>query len=489
MYKDINEEFPNMKPLKEEVYNKLIFLSGINNLTMLDSLIEAEVGSIAVSFYHIKDWPIDKTKTKLNKFDNVILFAGENSFLEKEKNKEKPSDTEIKFYINQYMDFCSENSNLFNFVFECTLGNLISPEYRNAHLQELEARGVRVVPIVRSWMFEYPQQYGLFERLMVALPPEITGGDSGPVEKALNTFKRKGVLVHAIGATDQASINNMAYFSVDSGTWASGGKYGVLSIFENHLKQYSSDQYMEAIENHKQNLISNGLDISKLLEKNTAEINKANAVAWKNYSESIKYNINNSFWLSELDKAQAKDKIIEQKSLSMVPDSEEKFLVEHRNASKLRNTPLKEFVPENIRGFFDPRLAFPINCNDCSHSSNCPAYREDATCYFNSTFQVSDANDLANMLGALNSMQYSRISHLALIEKLQGGNPHYKMGEEMKTQMFLADTMLKALEVAKKERPKEDALGKLFQVDKEENDDEEKSKSSGKENPEDKFFE
>jgi hypothetical protein len=441
MYELFNQQFPRMRPLTKEVYGKLIFLAGVENEALREQVYQAGNRDILVSYFYLRNRKLSTIREELKRFDNVILDSGGFTFLQRAKKGETISNEEIQYYTEQYMRFCDDMADCFNFVFEMDMAWQISEDYRNAHIEELTDRGIRVVPIVHKAYTERLEELGYFDHQVVALAGDLTGGVSGTKMQVIRQFQEKGILVHGLAATDEASINRVPFFSVDSSSWLAGGKYGLTYIWSGtKITVYEADK-KEVRLNYLDKFKKAGLDVEGIQNDTAPAINTMNAWAWKQYTDYVRFNITQSYWLTDKEKADGKDFLIKEVQADAVPDAAERYEQESRSADLIRSTNVRDHLPANTSNFLDPRMAVPLNCNNCSLFQQCPAYKRDSTCYYHSTVNVSSLEDTIGVMGALITGQYSRISHAMLAERLNGGNLDPNISKEMTVQMKLAQVM------------------------------------------------
>lgn len=466
MFKEFSEEFPKMKPLQEEVYNKIHFFSGATNINQLEMLAQLGVEDVSVNFFHFRQRDLQTVKECLKQFKHVLITPGDENFYDA-KALEIPSHDEIRYYATSYLNFCQALMEHTTFVLEFRTALEIGIKYRQAAIEEMDARGIRVIQVFDEFMLRDPEEYGVYDRDFISFGKELVK-DIEKAKKLAKKFEEKGILIHASYCTDQAQVNQVPYFSAELSAWISAAKFGVFYTFENNiLKAYPKAAMKEAIEINKAKYMAFGLDYQKILQQDSQELIKANTAIWKEYIDYHKYNVANSFWLSPREKARGKDMFIGESGLPMVADSEERFVRAHRDAEKFRSQELTALVPASMNKYIDPRVAMPLMCINCTIQEKCPAFKEDEMCYFSNVVNIEEAGDLLGVLSALQSMQYNRISHAAMVEKLQGGNLDSSIGREVDTVLKIAETMTKLYEIVKNQKPKESVLSTLFNEEEE----------------------
>lgn len=447
MYKEFNSKFPKMKPLVREVYGKLVFLAGCENEHHRSQLYDAGIRDILVSYYYLRKKNDASIIKQLERFENVLLDSGGYTYIQQGKKGKAPTDDEVKYYTEDYMKYCEKMHEHFNFVFEMDFTWQIGKEYRDAVLHEMHDNGIHMVPIIHASLSGDLEGNNFFEYPLVALAGDITGGTAGPHAPIIRKLMDKGILIHGLAATDEASVNRVPYFSVDSSSWISGAQWGLTYIFRGgKIITYSAKDKKRAREANKYIFEQAGLNWEGIAADKHFDVNVMNAFAWRQWIQHIQNNMAQSYWLTDYEKAQAKDKMREQMGVTTTGTAVEAFEKEARNPSTPREIPVKSYLPEDASAYLDPRMAAPLVCNACSLSHVCPQYEANAQCAWNTIIKVSGLSDLIGVMGAQISMQHSRISQANLAEKLQGGALDPNLSKEMTTLMKMVQVAQGLLE-------------------------------------------
>ena len=450
MYIEFNKQYPAMRPLKREVYGKLIFLAGVENEALREHVYRAGIRDILVSYFYLRNRSLATIEEQLQRFDNVILDSGGFTFIQAAKKGAAIANSEIEEYTKGYIEFCDKMKHCFNYAFEMDMTWQVSTAYRNAHIAELRDRGVRVVPIVHDSVIDSLEENGFYDSQIVAFAGKMTGGASGEKMKTILDFEKRGVLVHGLAATDEASINRVPYFSVDSSSWVAGGKYGLTYIWNgNKITVYDAVKKHEVRTQYADRFSEIGLDPAKILADDYESVNIMNAYAWKQYIDYVRYNITKSWWLTDEEKAAGKDFLINEVQAPVKADAVERYQDQAREAKAdlIRSQDRRTLLPAGASPFLSLSMAAPMQCNNCAHYRTCDAYKKDASCWYHENINVSSIDDILGAAGALVSMQQSRIGHAVLGERFLGGNIDPNVSKEVKTQLQIITTMGKLVEL------------------------------------------
>lgn len=142
--------------------------------------------------------------------------------------------------IRDYAKFCRRWDS--KVQIKASLDDILSVEKSESNLQMLESLGANVTPV-----FHMGEPYEVFDDLSDRYPYVLCGG-TGSVTgdprsrkfaaradhftKVFDIAESKGTLVHGFGVTDFRLLKMFPWHTVDSSTWASGGRYGRITLFD-----------------------------------------------------------------------------------------------------------------------------------------------------------------------------------------------------------------------------------------------------------------
>lgn len=433
MLDKFNVAWPRMKPLVEPIYGKLILFAGAETQTMQDALYRVGIRNILVSYHYLRKQTDEKIREKLSKFNFVMLDSGAFTFIQRMNNGEDVSPDEIRQFTHDYIAFCDRMSDCFNWVVEMDVADRVSEEFYLAQQEEFLSRGIRVLPVIHGKTLTWYQERGWFDKFdAVAIAGRLTGGAKGSLIPYLNEARKKGVLVHGLAATDTSSIERMPYFSCDSTTWLSGGKFGSTYIFRNGTLVTYDNTQKDIREKYKKTFIDAGIDWDLVKKEKSAEVNAMNAVSWFNWQEWIKYDTRQSYWLTDAQIAEGKELMAKSRGwkLEKKPTDEVKDLA---RSGRAEFTDLIQIGRENGVAMVDPRAVQTAECNNCSLAFRCEHFEPDQKCVYKTHFAVGEVNDTFPLMGALISMQFDRINQERLNEIYDGNRTSKELTNEIKT--------------------------------------------------------
>lgn len=436
MYKTFNAKFPLMKPLHDEIYGKLIFFAGCESNKLKDELVFAGCLNVLVTYVHLRNKSKDNARKTLAPFRNVILDSGGFTFIQRMRAGETISDQEVKDYNREYIEFCDEMKDTFNWVFEFDMNAQISEQYRRDSIDEMNHRGIRVVPVIHEITdLKKLDQMGYFDHDLVALAGKLTGNSlSGPIIPFFNECRKRGVMVHGLAATDEQSITTAPYATVDSSSWLAGSRYGCTYIFQNgRLKVYDKTKKAER-KRFRSYIEECGINYENILNDIAFDVNCLNATAWRKWQEFLQYDTRNSYWLSESEKAEGKKLRGQQfnikKKIDPVETLEEVARDVTRDSAKL----LKISDAQDNFQYIDQRIVSSMYCDNCYLSHRCDKFKEGSSCYYKTFYMVESTKDVVPLAGSLITMQMDRIAQGRLAEKYDGGRLDPALSKEL--QMF-----------------------------------------------------
>lgn len=184
--------------------------------------------NVLASYYYIKNSTIDYQ----NKFEHFILDSGAFTLFNLKKNISK--DEMIK-YCDDYSDFIIK-FNIKNYV-ELDLDSIFGYDFVLDLRYRLENKvGWKCIPI---WHISRGKEE--FIKMCKEYPYAGIGGIAGGEELSLHKDKFKhlnrlarlyGCKLHGMGFTPSQGLKEHEFYSVDSTSWLSGGRFGQIYLFD-----------------------------------------------------------------------------------------------------------------------------------------------------------------------------------------------------------------------------------------------------------------
>jgi hypothetical protein len=188
---------------------------------------------ILESFWYIQDWQLEY----LNKKDLFLLDSGAFTFMNNFKGK-----VDWKEYIDKYADFIIKNK-VKNF-FELDIDVIVGYEKVKEYTKYLEQKtGRKCIPVwhVKRGLDEWTRLTKEYDYVAIGgiVAKEIKSSQYDMFIPLLKIAKENNCKVHGLGFTNLKLMKKYHFYSVDSTSWKSGGRFGIIYEFKNNkMYQY-----------------------------------------------------------------------------------------------------------------------------------------------------------------------------------------------------------------------------------------------------------
>jgi len=188
---------------------------------------------ILESFWYIQDWQLEY----LNKKDLFLLDSGAFTFMNNFKGK-----VDWKEYIDKYVDFIIKNK-VKNF-FELDIDVIVGYEKVKEYTKYLEQKtGRKCIPVwhVKRGLDEWFRLTKEYDYVAIGgiVAKEIKSSQYDMFIPLLKIAKENNCKVHGLGFTNLKLMKKYHFYSVDSTSWKSGGRFGSIYEFKNNkMYQY-----------------------------------------------------------------------------------------------------------------------------------------------------------------------------------------------------------------------------------------------------------
>ncbi len=214
-----------------------IFLAGISNAKFLEETLN-QVPYILESFYYIKEWQLPLIKNA----KMFLLDSGAFTFMNSEKDKKIDWDA----YIERYAKFINDNN--IEYFFELDIDVVVGIDEVIRLRNKLEKlTNKKCIPVwhksrgIDSWK-EICKNYD-YVAIGGIVVGEITKEEYKYFTPLLKIAKKYNTKVHALGFTSTKELNRYNFYSVDSTSWSSGGRFGQVNKFTG--KYIKAQQYKD----------------------------------------------------------------------------------------------------------------------------------------------------------------------------------------------------------------------------------------------------
>ena len=177
------------------------------------------------SFYYIKEWQLPIIKN----CQLFLLDSGAFTFMNGSKG-----EVDFNAYLDRYIDFINKNN--IKYFFELDIDSVVGYENVKKLRTKLEqGTGKKCIPVwhksrgLEEWK-KMCQEYD-YVAIGGIVTKEIQKEDYKYFKPLLEIAKQNNCKVHGLGFTAVAELTKYKFYSVDSTSWKSGGRYGQLHVF------------------------------------------------------------------------------------------------------------------------------------------------------------------------------------------------------------------------------------------------------------------
>lgn len=181
---------------------------------------------ILESFYYIQDWQLEYLKQK----DLFLLDSGAFTFMNNNKGQVNWEE-----YINKYAEFINKND--IKYFFELDIDSIVGYEEvkRLRNILEDKTRK-KCIPVwhksrgLDEWI-KLTKDYN-YVAIGGIVTKEIKSSEYKFFTPLLDIAKKNNCKVHGLGFTNLTSLHKYKFYSVDSTSWKSGGRFGTIYQFK-----------------------------------------------------------------------------------------------------------------------------------------------------------------------------------------------------------------------------------------------------------------
>lgn len=184
-----------------------------------------KIDYILESFYYMQNWQLPIIK----KCKMFLLDSGAFTFMNNFKGKINWEE-----YIDKYANFINKNN--IKYFFELDIDSLVGYEKVKEYRKYLENKTQKkCIPVwhknrgLEEWK-KLTKEYS-YVAIGGIVIKEITQTDYKYFKPLLKIAKENNCKVHGLGFTNLKTLGNYKFYSVDSTSWKSGGRFGQLHTF------------------------------------------------------------------------------------------------------------------------------------------------------------------------------------------------------------------------------------------------------------------
>ena len=419
-------------PLDRRCFGPKILFAGCDSNEFRDGLYRIGVRHILISYYYSRGWLKKRTVPEiaedLGRFDFVFLDSGAFTFMQM-INDGKEMKLDIKEYYAEYMTELARFGHLFSGCAEVDVHDRFTQYEMEEYKDKLLDKNVPIVPVIQGQRVEVLKEMKWFEKFpYIALGSMMVGSDKHVMDiNAIIKYGQEcGNVFHAFGATAADTIIRGKYYSSDSTTWVGGSRFGNTMIFQNGRIRYYDNKHKDVRKRFKQRFEESGLIWKDIEDDKRKEVDIMNALAWKQWGDSIRFNVQNSYWLS----AEEKDLSISLKSKAFNTEG----LIDRKTSLARAEARRLTRVDDAAQ---DDRVHEFLYCDTCFLTGRCPRYKAGEVCGYDINVRIETKLDIQKALQNVLEVEYGRVMTGVLFEKMQGGVIDKNLSGEMKDFMTM----------------------------------------------------
>lgn len=416
---------------EKRVFGTKILFAGAESQTFRDGLYRVGVRHILISYFYMQNWlrkrSLQEISDDLGRFDFVFLDSGGFTFLEGERTGKKMK-YDIKTYTDKFYEEIKRYGHLFAGIAEVDLPQKLGWDYLEQQRRECKDAGLQMLPIIQGEPLEKYEDLGWFEQYPYIgmgsklFAPKYTGYRTRMFAMA----RKHGCVIHGLAGTGVKKIQRSQFYSVDSTSWLGGGRFGTTMIFQNGRLRHYDMTKKDVRKRYKRRFEENGLIWSEIEADTAIEINLMNSLAWKQWSDYIKYSGSKCYWLTDEEKETAKAAKAKMFNTEGIIDRGTSI----RRAEHRRLNIATDFD-------FDDRAHETLHCDSCQFESRCPRYKPKNPCGYDINIRMTSKQDIARAQQMMLEIQHGRVMTGVLFEKLEGGVLDRNLSQEVSTYMSM----------------------------------------------------
>ncbi len=436
MVADYLQKWDRSLPLDRRCFGTKLCFAGAEDRKVRDGLYRIGVRHMLLSFFYFKKFLRKRSREEIaediGRFDYIMLDSGGFTFMQAQAEG-RETGMNIREYADLYHSELERMGDLFTCCAELDVHESFTQEEMEDTKDHLVSKGVPMLPVIQGQPLEELIEMGWFEKYpKLAIGSAMLCGTKVAPElrEYFRHAKKTGTLLHGFGVTTVDAIRKLPFYSVDSTTWQGGTRYGNTMVFQNGRLRYYDYHKKSVRKRYKQRFEDAGLVWEDIAKEKPLEVDLMNGLGWKQWSDYIRYNVQNTYWLTSAEKDEAltlKSKVFNTEGLI------------NRSASLARAEARRSEQIEDAAG--DDRPHEMLHCDICAMNGKCPRFKEGEPCGYDVNVRMKTNTDLQHALQTMLEVEYGRVMTGALFEKLEGGVLDTNVSNEMKNFLTLVDNV------------------------------------------------
>lgn len=416
-----------------------LFLAGAENGYAQKVFKAIGIPHILMSYYYVRGKKKENIIRMIEEYRAsgvkiIMLDSGAHSFFAEEGIGAGTVDKKIKTkestdeYYEKYREWLKTFSQYFDIIVELDIGALVGLEKVERWRKELiDIIGKEKLMVGFHSLYMDRDYFRLlckeFNYVGIGMGRKEKLGEWNSLLNIAQKYKTK---VHGFAMTKLEFMTKLPLFSVDSTSWNTGSKYGIMYAFQNNkLKSLGKEEKRR----YRSYFESNNLDWEKIKNEDIIEIGKASVLAWLKYEQFVEKH-SKKYW---------EESTSEIKKVSPVfPCPETKGNIQEIMKDPEVQKKWKEKMKNNLFAFKNGKYSMkvPLYCNNCYAKDRCEFYqapqkegqnilcalRDEFSKWFKAEdFDIRDEEVVSEVKNRMMSVMLQRLGLQFWFEFLDGG--------------------------------------------------------------------
>lgn len=182
------------------------------------------------SFWYIQN---RNSKNIPSKFNRYILDSGAFTFI-MDKKKDAKVKVDIDYFTDAYIDHI--NSFEIDLFFEMDIDVLVGYDKVKSLRKRIESKtGKRSIPVfhLSRGLEDWKNTISEYDYASIGIAgKDVAWGDFKAFKHFVNDARNHNCKIHGLGITGMKSLEEVAFYSVDSSSWTAGNRFGAIDYFD-----------------------------------------------------------------------------------------------------------------------------------------------------------------------------------------------------------------------------------------------------------------
>lgn len=210
-----------------------VFLAGTDSRENMGWKELEEIRYVLLSFYALRTGS-SKTKERVRRInkENFLLDSGAFTFMANYKKGQKKQGVNITQFVKEYIEFINEYD--IKYFFEMDIDMICGYEKVLEMRKQIEqGTGKRCIPVFHKsrGLAEWRKMCQEYDYVAIGTMSDYKGRED-ILKSLVRIAAEYGTKVHGLGFTNFNHLDQIHFYSVDSTSWLSGGRFGAFHKFD-----------------------------------------------------------------------------------------------------------------------------------------------------------------------------------------------------------------------------------------------------------------